>query len=317
MKKIHLVAVESDHGVYISRNESGSKYVTHDTVIESLTFGGEKAARTFRNDWYLVKTLDCDVLMGSTKKDNERYELKRFVPASVDLPPIVLPVPLYPHPFEEYEDSTFPPEMISREELYEYLFDYVTAYEPVELEVTVLAKMDGFEIVKVEHNLKHRLIDEITTHPVLLTTKPCELSSEESYSIIRNYIKQNIDPKVAKISADYDFCMTVEKVIELSEPEPYMVDVNNLVFNARMRKPKIETRYRNARSVVSFKAAPNRSKNGVYDGYSECKKFSGGSYEDMLVNMKKYLEDLISDINRPLVDCPCCKGAGVIDKESK
>ena len=42
--------------------------------------------------------------------------------------------------------------------------------------------------------------------------RPCKLTSKKQmYSIVRNWIKTNINPKCAEITNDYDFCFTVKR----------------------------------------------------------------------------------------------------------
>jgi hypothetical protein len=121
--------------------------------------------------------------------------------------------------------------------LYDFKYETEEAgFESIPFEITIAEEIDGeFEIVKMEHTPKYNLLDRITTHPVLLQTKPCYLTNEESYKIIRNHVKVNINPKYAKITSDYDFCFTVEKVIELHKTYEYTVNVN---ANYSRRKPK-------------------------------------------------------------------------------
>ena len=49
----------------------------------------------------------------------------------------------------------------------------------------------------------------------------CRLTSQESFDIIRWYIKRNIDPKAAEMTSDYDFCLTVKKLIPLESPKEF------------------------------------------------------------------------------------------------
>jgi hypothetical protein len=49
------------------------------------------------------------------------------------------------------------------------------------------------------------------------------------------------------------------------------------------------------------------------DGYTIVTPFKGNSLQDLKNNIDTYLTSLITEINKPLVDCPHCKGLGVID----
>ena len=150
---------------------------------------------------------------------------------------------------------------------------------------------------------------------VLLPTRPCKLSSYQSYQIIRNHIKDNINPKYAEITSDYDFCLSVAKKIRLAEKEPYEVDTNNSLFSERKRKPKYETRYRTDRTIVAYETAPLKD-NSVYKGYTKTEGFEAANYRELEEKIKTFLADLMEVINEPLVDCSHCKGQGVVkDKQ--
>ena len=58
---------------------------------------------------------------------------------------------------------------------------------------------------------------------ILIHNYPCEISSVDLYSVVRQYIKDNIDTKVAKITTDYNFCFEVKKLIPLHTPKDYIV----------------------------------------------------------------------------------------------
>mgnify|MGYP001128906407 CR=1 FL=1 len=156
-----------------------------------------------------------------------------------------------------------------------------------------------------ENSIEHQIIDKIIYPNILLNTKPCSLSSFDSYEIIRQYIKQHINYDVAKIKSDYDFCFTVVKKIQLSEPEKYTVNVNNSWFSKR--KPKYKTKYKKFREIEIFDMAPK-----PYQHYRVITGFRGKNQEDLQNNIDNYCKTLIEIINKPYVDCPYCKGAGVI-----
>ena len=110
-------------------------------------------------------------------------------------------------------------------------------------------------------NVKKDIIDEIVTPSILMHNKPSKLSHQETFDIIRAYIKDNINPKVAEITSDYNFCLTVKKKINKVKPVEYTVDVNNNIFSKRKKKPKYETRYQTHTSVTVFECAPKAYQN--------------------------------------------------------
>ena len=49
-----------------------------------------------------------------------------------------------------------------------------------------------------------------------------------------------------------------------------------------------------------------------YQSYTVIEPIEGEKYQDLEKNIDDYLTKLITYINEPLVDCPHCKGRGVI-----
>jgi excinuclease UvrABC ATPase subunit len=100
----------------------------------------------------------------------------------------------------------------------------------------------------------------------------------------------------------------VSKLIELHDPESYKVNVNQY----KRRAPKYETRYRKTREVKVFEMTHDEK---CYGNYTVIKGFSANSQAELAAVIDNYLDDLMKTINEPLVDCPHCKGMGVIIKE--
>src|SRR5690606_8446244 len=190
--------------------------------------------------------------------------------------------------------------------LYDFKYETEEAgFEEIPFEVNVAEEVDGeFEIVRMEHEPKYSLLDRITTHPILLPTKPCHLTNEQSYRIIRNHVKANINPKYARITSDYDFCFTVKKIIDLYMPHEYTVNINQ---HYPRRKPKYEKRYNRTREETVYEVAPKS-----YQDYTVVEPFSGKDYEDLKRNIDAFLHNLMEMINEPVVECECCKGRGVV-----
>jgi hypothetical protein len=294
-KSLKIIAIKTSTKVYISDNISGSSY--HTTYLERYIFDGVKPRKTYRNDWFEVDQIPTKTeRVVPPQQINIRYELNSKYPES-ELTPRVIN--------ESYigEDSPYE-EVIG---LYERKWDLTDeTLEEIEFELTVIEELDEFEITKQEFQLQYNLLDRINTHPVLLSTKPCSMSREESYKIIREYIKNNINPHYARVTSDYDFCFSVEKVIELYQPESYEVNINS----GTKRKPKYETKYKRNRTAKIYEIAPKS-----YQSYPVVEPFSGKNKEDLKNNIKTFLEELISKINEPVVECEHCKGRGVVWNE--
>lgn len=296
--KLKLIGIKTKSKFYVSDNVEGESY--HYTRIKDYFFDGEKPKATYHKDWFELKSKPSKIEKRLPEKIvNKRYELKEGFQVTRLTPKVI---------YESYidEDSEF----YEVKGLYDYKYETIPSeFEEIPFEINTIEEIDGeFEIAKMEFNVKHNLIDRIQTHPILLQNKPCYLSKKDSYEIIREHVKSNINPKYAKITSDYDFCFTVEKKIDLHKTYEYMVDVN--LFHKR-RKPKYEKRYQSTRSIKVFEIAPK-----PYQDYPVVEEFKGKDYDDLKKNIEGYLNNLMEIINEPVVECAHCKGRGVVLNEN-
>jgi hypothetical protein len=173
-------------------------------------------------------------------------------------------------------------------------------------------KNSGFDEITNE-NLRRRLIDEIAVPSIYRGERPCKLTSVQTYNIIRQHVKLNIDSKVAVVTSDYDFCFTVKKRIKLAVPVKYTVDINNTnIFSKRKKKSIYEERYHTAKDVEIFEMTSEEHK---YKGYTPIRGIEGINDADLKKKLDTYLADLMAYINEPVEECPNCKGLGVLLKE--
>ncbi|MEC2062653.1 hypothetical protein [Bacillus inaquosorum] len=293
-----LIGIKTNNCFLVSDNIEGKRYFY--SKLDELLFDGKRATETYKSDWFkLDKEPRVIERQMPAEKINHRYELKEGF-QETDLTPQVINVSYIDEESEYYEVKG----------LYDLKFEEVPQQnEKIEFEMNVIEEIDGeLKLQSHNFNLNYNLLDRIQTHPMLLETKPCYLSHEESYKIIRNHIKANINPKFARITSDYDFCLTVVKVLELYKPHEYIVDLNAMY---KRRKPKLEKRFQTKREVEIYNVAPK-----AYQSYPIVEPFSGKDVEDLKSNIKKFLDDLMAKINEPLGECKCCKGRGVILNEN-
>ncbi|WP_437132729.1 hypothetical protein [Bacillus atrophaeus] len=293
-----LIGIKTNNCFLVSDNIQGETYFH--SQLKGLLFDGKPATATYKSDWFkLEKEPSVIEKQMPAKKINHRYELKEGFQES-ELTPKVIYASYIGEDNEYYEVKG----------LYELKFEEVPQQnQKIEFEMNIIEEVNGeLKMQSQNFNLKYNLLDRIQTHPMLLETKPCYLSRAESYKIIRNHIKANINPKFARITSDYDFCFTVVKVLELYKPHEYVVDLNAMY---KRRKPKLEKRFQTKREVEIYKVAPE-----AYQSYPIVEPFSGKDVEDLKSNIKNFLDDLMDKINEPLVECKCCEGRGVILSEN-
>lgn len=296
---LQLMVIKTKSEVYVSDNIKGSSY--HHSRIADLYFDGSLPERSYKSDWFIIKKIPEKIeKKRPARKVNQRYELKDGF-TETELTPKVIKESYIDEDSEYYEVKG----------LYDHKYELEEeGFEEVPFELHTIEEVEGdFKIIKNDYSPEYNLLDRISTHPVLLSTKPCRLTKEESYKIIRKHIKDNINPKYATVTSDYDFCLTVQKRIELGEPEKYVVDLN--IGNSR-RKPKMETRYRKERKAVVYEVAPK-----PYQSYTVVEPFNGENLQDLQNNIDTYLKSLMEHINEPVVDCEGCNGRGVVVNEDK
>ncbi len=280
-----IVIKTKEQGMFISDNVQAEGYFN--SKIPKLFFDGSSLVGTFKKDWYKINNIPEKVeRQGNDTYSNERYELKAGFPIS-DLTPKTI----------SYDDFDSESEVRG---LYTFERDIVKGdLEEVDFEWELLSEEDNFYLEKPKYPSTPLLIIALTTHPSLQLERPCSISGKDLYKVIRNHIKVNINPKYARISSDYDFCLSVEKVIA-HEPESYQVNVGK-------RRPKYEVMYRRNRTIKIFETSPQG-----YSSYPKQDGISAKNQRELEEKIDAYLEKIINYINKPLIECSHCGGQGVI-----
>lgn len=310
-----IYAIKTQEALFVTLNPQKGAYNVN---MSHLIINGETPKPSFHSNWYVVSSIPEVVETKKTRYENRRFELSN---------PELFPNLQLSYPYDEVvvddedDDIMYISSFSPIASLYHVTSDLVSSVEQVDFELTILADIETIpdmvpfrhKVSKVnsisERDVKYSLISEITVPSILLHETPSHLSSRQSYDIIRQYIKENINLTAARIISDYDFCFAISKVIELHTPEKYEVDVNNLSIGGRKRKPRYETRFRKTREVKIFEMTHSER---PQQGYTVIEGFKGNTQAELTENIDKYLADLMLKINEVLKDCPCCKGYGVV-----
>lgn len=246
----------------------------------------------FLSGWYFTKDISKP-LQKINAITESYYELKDvYQNVSESIPRIV----------KDYDDIE------GREDLYERKSKIIEPEKliPLEEDIEIIKEDVKWKYVSRNYNYLHKITDLISTHDVLLQDKECKLSIKESFDIIRDYVKNNINPEYAKITSDYDFHFAVKKLVKLAEEQKYEVDINNSIFDKRKKKPKYVTKYRKYREILIL----DISTDGKFG--EKVNSFYGKNYKDLEKNIKSYLENIIKEINKPYIECSSCNGMGVV-----
>jgi hypothetical protein len=318
-----IASVKCDDGrIFI--NEDGKN--NYDCTIKKLLFDGVLPEKSWCENWYIIRKEPTKLQKQVQQSDiNYRYEL-------IDKDMVSDKVPLV---FKREEAATYSnyewvwkDKFAHLKSLYSLVSDpQPDILEDVPFEFIVLMNVKDISTpsqlsyaiqktqwksegtIELDNNaIEYQLLDRLVFPAPLLPQRPCRLSSVDTYKIVREYVRQNINPQVAEITSDYDFCFAVTKKIPLSETVKYTVDTN-FGLSGKRKKSKHETRYRSARQVECFEMTDDIRR---YDRYTPIKGFEGKNHEDLKEKIDKYLKNLIEFINEPLKDCPHCKGLGVI-----
>lgn len=147
-------------------------------------------------------------------------------------------------------------------------------------------------------------IIKLLTPEFALHQAPCQLSSKQMYSIVRQHLKENLDMKENSIMSDYDFCFTVKKRVHT---KPFLTTESYY----RGNKLKTKSTTKNEKFVEVFEMTWNGYKNDRgYEGYTCIPELHGDSLEDLSNKLDKYLDDLTNTLNKKVEECTCCNGTG-------
>jgi len=316
--KINIVKTDTVCFISDCNAISGYDYEYHRSKIEGLYFDGKKPEKTFYLNWMKIKQYPEKVqIRVNGDRINVRYELKNKDLASEKLPEIIL-----------YNDKDkYDCDVI--DSLYEYKYENAPNYfEDVPVQFNIVCEVDNFkEPVKFDYktiirnnwsdsvyhvtnvDIKHQLFDKMIFPEVVLHNRPCSLSSKQIYDITRQYIKEHIDTKWAKITSDYDFCFTVKKVIPLIEPENY--SYQNIFARTKKERNKIHYAIKSFKEIEVFQMTHDQRN---YNGYTAIDGITANSEIELKERLDEWLTTLTELINKPLEMCSHCNGTGYNEK---
>jgi len=315
-------AIKTEICYYIKIKSNHQNYFCEKNIY---LFDGQSSEPTFHKNWFKIQSPPKKITyFASQPSINYRFELINKELASEKIP-LVLKAENVAANCMDYD--VWKPEYNHLQSLYQLRNDPQPHKEvEIDFKFNVILEIDRIEeygglhypiqrtewgsdkVVCVTYqDIQHQLIDSIIFPDILLISRPCQLTSKQSYDIVRYFIKTHIDLKVASIDSDYNFCFGVSKKIALTEPEAYQAYVSS--FSSR--KPKYKIQYRQDRKVTIFEMTHSLAN---YKGYTQIEPFKGENTKDLQNNVDNFLNNLIKKINKPLIDCPHCKGYGVVLK---
>ncbi len=248
---IQIMGIKTKDGFFISQVGKSSPhqgdYLRSTCIPRGWKVNGEHLEPSWHKEWNFVNDIPKTIQEPSrVPDDNFRYELvDPTMEIKLDLPLV------YPRDKVAEIDGDYcwnwKPEYANIRSLYDLkwdehdddwkdvVFEYQTTYECDTLEKSSFeytvkgGRWNDKDRILNGSDVKHQILDEIVFPNIVLPRKPCKLTIEQSYDIVRKYVLDNIDGRVASVTSDYDFCFGVTKVIPLSETIKFTVDVNGKI----------------------------------------------------------------------------------------
>lgn len=331
MSILRIKLIKTDKCCFISDLYATDSYSAsyHQSKIKHLFFDGEKPQVTHCLNWFRIKTVPTKIQrLISGKTINARWEIAnpdKLMPA-LNIPKVI-----------EYESDleTEIKESLGLsvfEALYTYCYDVAPdTYEDVEYEIDTILEIDNYiEPTKFEYtalhkeswseevytindkHIEHQVLDKIIFPEIVLSNCPSKLTSKQVYDITRQYIKDNLDTKVATITSDYDFCFEVHKIIPLLKPET--LSYQNLFARTKKERNKIHYTTKTYKQEKVFEMTHNQSN---YKDYTAIPEILGQNQEELKQKLDEWLETCIALINKPLQLCPHCNGTGYVQEKEE
>ena len=310
--------IDTGNGCFISQSNKNS-------MLKNLYFDGKQPEESYKEGWFYIPKRPTKIQKKlSPNTTNHRWELNssEMKGKLLDCVPGNYSGKDYDLYFDDDGDFKL-------ESFYDYKYDLSPeTFEDVEVEWDMVMEVEDFKeppcicfngikrigydeiVYQVKNkNVYHYALDEMLIPPVLIHNRPCYFTSKQIYDITRQYVKEHIDLRVAKISSDYDFCFEVQKLIPLHQPK--QISYQNLFAKTKKERQKIHTstvKYRDDTTVLEMTSEEERHK-----GYTPIPKMCANNEEELQQKMQKWLDYVISEINKPLIECPHCKGLGIVE----
>jgi len=324
-----LKTYDSDDGLYISAVTGG---YSHSFLSSALNFNGKKCEKTWSEKWVFlsgeheIKSITRDKVM---HPKIEFYELVDKSFASDKIPEKLSPEDVgryYDDDMEcycwlNYEqirglykevlgDSNVIKENIDFEEESLGKINISNKDAPEKLSVRVDTLYGNSSEVDISSCVTYDELSSMLVPDLLIHKQPCSITSEQAYSVIRNHVKEHIDVKQAIITSDYDFCFNVKKLVSI---KPYVKTTEERKANGRSyAKPRIHKRTIEHKQIDWFEMTTKKKRHG---SYTPIEGFSGDSLDDLIANIKNYLDELMDSINCELKECSHCSGSGIVHVE--
>jgi hypothetical protein len=331
-EKLNIIAIKTSNNKYYITERKVVDKGPFSSVLGGVLVNGEKPKPTFCKNWFVLDSAPIKISkIRSQPNINHRYELQDKDLMSDKLPKVLEREKVatcidydwvWVDGMEKYRSlykEVFDKQPAKEEDVefdFEILFNVKEVVPPIDMPFNVQItrrESDGTRMITVD-DIKYRMIEKIMFPEILLPQRACEFTSKQSYDIVREFLKSNINPEYVKITSDYNFCFEIKRRIKLAKPKQYTVDVNNNFFSKRKRKSKYVKKWSVEKEESCFEMTYSPEN---YKGYTPIKGFRANNQKELKEKVDNYCKDLVSFINIPLAECSHCDGYGIILPEDE
>ncbi|EGT3945311.1 TPA: hypothetical protein KOR49_002195 [Clostridioides difficile] len=319
---IYMVKTNKECFISDCKVFSGSDYEYHRTQLTNLYFDGEKPKETYCKNWYVIDKYPEKIETESIEYTNERYEINNKNLICEKFPETIKKEDRGKFNFDITEFYTFkrdklPLRLVEAENVnVEIIIELDSFKMPNKIEYDIVCDKEHYKnnsAYKITNaNVKHQFLDKMIFPEIMLSSRPCKLTSKQMYDITRKYIKDNIDLSKAKITSDYKFCFAVKKIIPLLTPEK--ISYTNIFARTKKERNKIHHEIKEYKEVEIF-SMTHKQEN--YGGYTAIDELCANNENELKEKVDTWLKGVVDIINKPLTQCEHCNGTGYIDEIKK
>ena len=320
--KMYLIAVKTKGGYFYSPYsvDENNRAERIGDFVRCYLLNGQAPEASWKEGWYFCKSKPAKIEQPQSPESiNHRFELKSPEMASDKIPAVIKREEACIQSTEYRWEWNWKPELAHLQSLYEAKHDEVAQpNKEFAFELNVLMELDALqpppnftykakrrydEYSITERNIEVCLLDQLTFPAIMHHTRPCRLSSQEVYAILRQEIIKGINPEVAKITSDYDFCFAISKLIPLPEPVHYKVCTNMFSRGRKHYADRVRTN-----KELPFFQMTHAGEN--YKGYTTIDPIIGTDADDLKDKLEELIASTLKAINTPIKLCRHCGGLG-------
>ena len=320
----HFVVIQCETGIYFSSYSYNIQHKETFTIHERIN-GGVVVSPTWKNDWYHAACKSIDSYEVSSHGGYKtHWELIDNSDVSHGLPNILSDEDAKETGFDDgYGIGLDSPYWKFRGFYHRVSVALPNVWKNVEYEVEErgalniagteyvdmkigLAESNGMtkNTIELSKIVRYSDLELMLVPPLALHLRPCSLSTDDMFRIVRQHVRENIDGRYARISSDYDFCFRVEKVIPIKSFVK-RVEIKT-ASGKRYSRPRFNETLVDRKEMPIFEMTNSKQ----HGSYTVIAGITADSLTSMVEQVRLYLDELMAVLNAPVVECEHCAGTG-------